>query len=176
MSFLDVMQTFFRGEKLHALFVILPIGVLLIAFGAVVLKAERGGYDWSIAVPSILFGLVLVSAGIGVGARTNGQVTEIKAGYEKEPAAMVKKELPRIEKVNRNARIAIHVFGALALVGLILHFAIRAGWSRGLGSELVLVGALGLLLEGSVDRRAEPYTKALVELGDRHGVAKDTSP
>jgi hypothetical protein len=173
MSFLDTMQTYFRGEKLEALFFILPLGLALLAFGAVALKAERGGYAWSIAVPAILFGLVLVSTGIGVGARTNGQVAALKKSYEKTPAAMVKKELPRMQKVNQNFRTTFYAFGVLTLLGLILHFAIRAGWSRGLGSVLILVGAIGLLIDGFAERRAEPYTKALTELADKHAPGED---
>lgn len=176
MSFLDVMQSYFRGEKLEAFFAILPVGLLLIAFGALAIKAERGGYAWSIAIPSILFGLVLVATGIGVGTRTNGQVAELKASYEKAPAAMAKKELPRMQKVNQNFRTTFYAFGALALLGLILHFAIQAGWSRGLGAVLVLVGAIGLLVDGFAERRAEPYTKALVELADNNPDAKQGPP
>lgn len=41
---------------------------------------------------------------------------------------------------------------------------------------LVLVGALGLLIDGFAERRAEPYTKALVELSGKHGAAEDSSP
>jgi hypothetical protein len=39
MSFLEIMDIYFRGEKLEALWFILPAGILLQTFGAVALKA-----------------------------------------------------------------------------------------------------------------------------------------
>lgn len=38
-----------------------------------------------------------------------------------------------MQKVNQNFRTTLYAFGALTLVGLILYFAIKAGWPRGLG-------------------------------------------
>ena len=86
MSFIEIMQTYFRGEKLEAIFFILTIGLALVVFGIVALKAESGGFAWGVAIPSILFGLVLMGTGIGVAARTNviatkdGVVLETKTG------------------------------------------------------------------------------------------------
>jgi len=114
MSILEVMQICFRGEKLEALFFILPIGLMLIAFGAVALKAERRGFAWGIAIPSILFGLVLAATGIGVGARTNGQVAELIREFHEGPAEMVQTGLPRMQKVNASFRITYNALGALA--------------------------------------------------------------
>ena len=174
MSFFDVMQAYFRGEKLEALCFILPIGLLLLAFGAVALKAERGGYAWGIAIPCFLFGLVLVGTGIGVGGRTSGQVAELERGFAKAPAAMVAKELPRMEKVNSNFRTTFIAFGVLAVLGLALHYLV-AGWGRGLGAVLLLVGAIGLLIDGFAERRALPYTAALQKLAAQHTGANAAS-
>jgi len=175
MSFHEVMQTYFRGEKLEALFFILPVGVLLITLGVVALKAERGGYAWGIAVPSLIFGLVLIGTGIGVGMRTSGQVAELEQSFTKTPASMVKKELPRMQKVNANFRTTFYMFGVLAAVGLALHY-LNAGWGRGLGAVLILVGAIGLLVDGFAERRAEPYTAALEQLAARHPPDQPNAP
>ena len=175
MSFLEVMQTYFRGEKLEALFFILPVGLLLVAFGAVALRAERGGYAWGIAVPSIIFGLVLVGTGIGVSARTTGQVAELEQGLDEAPAAMVSKELPRMQKVNNNFRTTFYVFGVLAAIGLTLHY-LNTTWGRGLGAVLILIGAIGLLIDGFAERRAAPYTVALEQLAARHQPDQSTGP
>jgi hypothetical protein len=172
MSFLEIMQTYFRGEKLEALFFILPIGLALIAFGLVAFKAEHGGFAWGVAVPAILFGLILAGTGIGVGARTSGQVSQLERGFSEAPAAMVKEELPRMQKVNKNFRTTFYVMGLLAAIGLALHYLIGADWSRGLGAVLILVGALGLLIDGFAERRAEPYTKALEEIAAQNSSAR----
>jgi hypothetical protein len=164
MSFIEIMQTYFRGEKLEALFFILPIGLALVAFGVVALKAEHGGFAWGVAIPAILFGLVLAGTGIGVGTRTNGQVVALEKAHTESPVAMVKDELPRMQKVNKNFRTTFYVMGLLAAIGLALHYLVRADWSRGLGAVLILAGALGLLIDGFAERRAEPYTTALEEI------------
>jgi hypothetical protein len=41
MSFIEIMHTYFRGEKLEALMFILPVGLLLFSSGIAALKAER---------------------------------------------------------------------------------------------------------------------------------------
>ena len=76
-----------------------------------VLKAERGGLAWGIAIPSILFGLVLAATSIRVGARTNGQVAELSRGYQEAPAEMVQSELPPMQKVNTNSRLTSFASG-----------------------------------------------------------------
>lgn len=78
MLFIEIMQTYFRGEKLEAFWFILPIGILLFILGVVSLKTERGGFALGIAIPCFLFGLILIGSGLGVGTRTNGQVSEIE--------------------------------------------------------------------------------------------------
>ncbi len=167
MSFLENMNVYFRGEKLEAMFFILPIGVLLIAFGAVALKAEHGGYAWGVAIPCFLFGLVMVITGAGVAGRTSGQVAELTLGYEEAPAAMVEKELPRMQKVNSLFKTTFIAFGVATAIGLALIFAVRTDWARGLGSALVLIAALGFMVDGFAGRRALPYTAALEELESR---------
>jgi hypothetical protein len=164
MSFIEIMQTYFRGEKFEALYFILTIGIVFVVFGVVALKAESGGFAWGIAIPSFLFGLVLIVTGAGVAWRTEGQVAGVRSEYEKDPAAMVGKELPRMEQVITNFRTTFYAFGALAALGLVLHYLAGPSWGRGLGAVLILVGALGLLIDGFAERRTEPYTTALEEI------------
>ena len=168
MSFLEIMHTYFRGEKLEALWFILPVGILLLTFGVVALKAERGGFAWGVAIPCILFGLIFMGTGIGVGTRTKGQVAELEQTFQKSSAAMVQKELPRMEKVNANFKLTFMVFGVLAAVGLGVHYLGGPNWGRGLGAALILISAIGLLVDGFAERRAIPYTAALEEIAGKH--------
>lgn len=167
MSFIEIMHTYFRGEKLEALWFILPAGILLVILGGVTVKAERGGFAWGVAIPCLLFGLILIGTGIGVGTRTNGQVAEIEQIFQENPAAMVQKELPRMEKVNSNFKLTFTVFGALVAVGLIIHYFGGPNWGRGVGAALILISAIGLLVDGFAERRAEPYTAALEEIAGK---------
>jgi len=164
MSFIEIMNTYFRGEKLEALWFILPTGILLVILGVVALKAERGGFAWGVAIPCLLFGLVLAGTGIGVGTRTKGQVAEIEESFRNNPVEMVQKELPRMGKVNANFKLTFIIFGVLAAVGLGVHYLGGPNWGGGRGVVWFLVGAMGLLVDGFAERRAEPYTAALEEI------------
>lgn len=167
-SFIDIMHAYFRGEKIEALCFILPVGLMLLLLAAAAFKAERGGFAWGVAVPAALFGIVLVGTGIGIGVRTAGQVAGIEKTYLDAPAAMVRQELPRMEKVNRNFRMTFYAFGALAVLGIAVHYLGGPGWGRGLGATLTLIAALGLLIDGFAERRAETYTAALEAIAIRH--------
>ena len=173
MSFLDVMYTYFRGEKVEALAFILPIGLLLVIFGGVVLKVERTPFTWGAVIPAILFGLVLIAVGVSVGGRASGQVEELRQGFEQAPAAMVEQELPRMRRVNQTFRATIISFGVAVAIGLVLVYAPGSGWAQGLGSALILVGGLGLMVDGFASRRAMPYTAALEELAEHHRVSPE---
>ena len=164
MTFLDIMYTYFRGEKLEAFWFILPIGILFIIFGVVALKAERGGFAWGIAIPCFLVGIIFIGTGAGVGFRTARQVADLERGFKEQPAQMIKKELPRMEKVNTNFRMTFFIFGAVVALGLLIHYLGGPECGRGLGAVLILAGAIGLLIDGFAERRAVPYTTALEEM------------
>jgi hypothetical protein len=109
-----------------------------------------------------------MGTGIGVGTRTNKQVAELEQTFQKSPAAMVQEELPRMEKVNANFKLTFMVFGVLAAVGLGVHYLGGLNWGRGLGAALILISAIGLLVDGFAERRAIPYTAVLEELAGKH--------
>ena len=168
MPFIELMHTYFRGEKLEAFGFILPIGILLLVYGIVILKIERSGLTFGVAIPIILFGLVLVSTGLGVGLRTPGQVADLTQRYEDSLAQLIQTELPRIQKVNVNFRRTYWASGILAFIGLIFVYLVKTDWAHGLGAALILIGALGLIVDGFAERRAAQYTEALRELAEQH--------
>jgi len=170
MPFLEAMHAYFRGERIESLYFIVPIGVALVAFAAVTLRAERGGFAWGLAVPLALFGIVAIGIGAAVGLRTAGQITDIETGFQSDPAAMVAEELPRMTKVNENWPIYVGVWATLVLVGLGLRFGLKADWAHGVGPAIILIAALGFLIDGFAERRARPYTEALQNLAAKHDV------
>jgi len=161
MPFLDVMHAYFRGERIESLYFIVPIGIAMVAFAAVTLRAERGGFAWGLAVPLVLFGVFAIGIGAAVGLRTTAQVAELEAGFQSDPGAMVAEELPRMRKVNDNWPIYIGVWTTLVLGGLGLRFGLKADWAHGVGPAIILIGAMGFLIDGFAERRARPYTEAL---------------
>jgi hypothetical protein len=174
MSFVEIMQIYFRGEKLEALWFILPIGIFLIILGIVTLKAEHGGFAWGVAIPCLIFGIIFMGTGIGVGTRTKGQVAQIEQSYLKNPVEMVQKELPRMKKVNTNFKLTYIILGVLIAAGLCIHYMGGANWGRGLGAALILVSAIGLLVDGFAERRVEPYTAVLEHIAETKPELQDT--
>ncbi len=52
---------------------------------------------------------------------------------------------------------AVGLRTALLLVGLGLRFGLKADWAHGVGPALILIGAMGFLIDGFAERRpAEP--------------------
>jgi len=170
MPFLDVMHAYFRGERIEALCFIVPIGVAMVAFASVTLRAERGGFAWGLAVPLIVFGLFAIGVGAAVGLRTAGQVAELESGFQDDPSGMLAEELPRMEQVNANWPMYIKMWTSLVLVGLGLRFGLKADWAHGVGPALILIGAVGFLIDGFAERRARPYTEALEAFAAEHQV------
>lgn len=173
MPFLDTMHAYFRGERIEALYFIVPVGVAMLAFAAVTLRAERGGFAWGLAVPLVLFGIVAIGTGAVVGLRTPAQVADLEAGYQSDPSAMLAKELPRMEKVNDNWPRLVATWAALVVIGLGLRFGFKTDWAHGVGPALVLIGAMGFLIDGFAERRARPYTAALEALSAEHAPTGD---
>ena len=171
MEFLELMQAYFHGEKTEALFYILPAGILLLILAATGLASDRGGFGWGLAVPAIVFGLMFVGVGVGIGWRTGPQVAQLEESYQKDPAAMVAKELPRMEKVNDNWPRLVAAWALFVVAGLGLRFGFRADWAHGVGPALIICGALGFLIDGFAERRARPYTAALEALAAEHGAS-----
>lgn len=168
MDFQALMQEYFRGERIEALFYILPAGLLLVGMAATALATDRGGFGWGLAIPLALFGLVAIGTGVGVGSRTAGQLAALEQGYRDNPAAMIAAELPRMAQVNANWPKYIATWSVLVVVGLALRFGVRADWAHGLGPALILIGAVGFLIDGFAERRARPYTAALTALATEH--------
>jgi lipoprotein signal peptidase len=81
---------------------------------------------------------------------------------------MLANELPRMQKVNANWSLYIGTWVSLLVVGLVLRFGLKADWAHGLGPALMLIGAMGFLIDGFAERRARPYTQALDALAAEH--------
>jgi hypothetical protein len=176
LSFVEIMHAYFRGEKLEALVFIIPAGLVLVGLGIVALKVERGGFAWGLAVPCLLFGLVAIATGATVAMRTSGQVAALERAYETAPAVMTETELPRMQRVMADFKKYFVGFGAAALLGLALLLGVRADWAAGLGRALLLVGAIGFLIDGFASRRAEPYLTALAQLSSPEGSRPASQP
>jgi hypothetical protein len=173
-SFLPIMQAYFRGERVESLYFVVPTAVAMLVLAYIGLRVERGPFGYGLGVPLLLFGLVAAATGLGVGLRTPGQVAALEAAHAASPAAMVAKELPRMQQVNANWPRYVAVWAACLVIGFALRFGVAREWAHGLGPALIFVGASGLLIDGFAERRARPYTAALESLAAASRVAPST--
>jgi hypothetical protein len=171
MTFLEQMHDSFRGERIEALFFIAPAAVVLFILAAVAVKSEGGAFGIAMAVPRVVFGLVAFGTGLAVGLRTPSQVAALEQAYAASPGAMVAEELPRMRKVNAAWPMYLGTWTVAVLAGLVLRFLVKSDWAHGLGPGLILVGAMGFLVDGFAERRARPYTQALEALAAQAGAA-----
>lgn len=171
MTFLDQLHEYFNGERVEAFAFIMPAGLVLFVLAGAAMKSGGGPFGLGMAVPCVIFGLVLVGTGLGVGFRTAGQVATLEAELASAPKRMLEKELPRMRRVNANWPLILSVWTVLVVAGLALRFGLKAEWAHGVGPALIVVGAFGFLIDGFAERRARPYTKALESLAAEHGVS-----
>lgn len=164
MDFLDVLRTYFRGERFEALVFILPVGVACVAFGVGLLLRERTAFAWGVAVPFVALGLALAAVGAGVAFRTPSQVAALVAQYDADRAAFAAAEAARMAKVNAWWPIYLGTWTTFVVVGAALRFAVHRDWAQGLAIALVFFGGVGFMIDGFAERRARPYTAALQAL------------
>jgi hypothetical protein len=170
MTFLEQMHAYFRGERVEALFFIVPASLVFFALAATALRAEGGSFGVGLAAPLVVFGLIALGTGLAVGLRTPSQVAAIEADYVNSPKAMVEKELPRMRKVNANWPFYLATWAALVVAGVALRFGVRMDWAQGLAPAFILIGAAGFLIDGFAERRSRPYTAALEAIATQHRV------
>jgi hypothetical protein len=161
MKLLDVMTTYFQGEKVEALVFILPIGLLSVVFGAWLLSENDGSFSRGLAIPFVLMGLVMSVVGGVVGYRAPNQVETLKASLQSAPESTLVEERTRMAKVNRGWPLYLAIWAGFGVVGLALRFGLRGDFAHGLGIGLVFFCGVCLVVDGFAERRARPYTQAL---------------
>lgn len=161
MNLIDMMVDYLRGEKLEALVFILPLGLVSIVFGAWLLTDTKEAFFRGVAWPFVVLGLALTITGATVGFRTPAQVEQLSAAYVAEPEKTRTEEQARMAKVNQAWPMYLTAWATFGIVGLLLRFALKNEFGRGIGTALVFFAGVGLLIDGFAERRAHPYTKAL---------------
>jgi hypothetical protein len=167
MSFEEIMNVYFRGERLEGFVFIGPLGALCLLFGIATLVGERSEFSWGISIPFVLMGLVLFGTGLGVGLRTSGQVTQLATLYHSNLGSFIAQELPRMQIVNSKWPQYLMAWSGFVGFGLSLRFLVHREWALGLGTALLFFGGVGFMIDGFAERRAKPYTAALETLAAR---------
>jgi hypothetical protein len=161
MNIVQMMTEYLRGEKLEALVFILPLGLASMVFGAWLLTDSKEAFFRGVAGPFVVLGLVLTVTGATVGFRTPAQVERLSAAYVAQPEQTRVEEQARMGKVNAAWSTYLTTWALFAIVGMVLRFALKNEFGRGIGTALVFFAGVGLLIDGFAERRAVPYTRAL---------------
>lgn len=119
-------------------------------------------------IPLIVFGLILAGVGAGVGFGSSSKAATIERQYAESPSIVAKSELPRMEQVIKNFHITLMVYGFIILIGLGAYYFVPLDFAKSAGFVFIIAGGLGLAIDSTAERRAEPYLAALNEIAKRN--------
>lgn len=161
------MLSYFTAEKRESL-LFMAVGIAAIVASILLYRASspfRG-----MMIPLVLVGLIQIGVGGSVFFRTDQQIADLTAQLDKDPAGLVKAEIPRMDKVMTNFTVYKTVEIALLALGIALTFLYRGRdfpYSAGIG--LILQASLMLVLDLFAEHRGEIYLEQLRKLGGGGG-------
>ena len=160
MDFVEVMQEYFRGEKLAG-WAILGVGVQLAAFAVWIWRTQEGAFVWGLALPLAIVGVMAVTVAPFFISHNGRLADEIAQRYADDPAALAQAETERMARVNANWPKLKFAWGVIGVIAIALLLAVRKDWSNGLGVALIILVAILFTIDVLGERRAVPYTEAL---------------
>lgn len=109
-----------------------------------------------------MIGIIQLVVGGSVYFRTDRQVAHLEALYQKDRAAFVSLETPRMESVMSNFALYKKIEAAFVVIGLLLIvFAPPRQFWLGIGVGMLLQGALMLTADLFAERRGHEYIAAI---------------
>jgi uncharacterized membrane protein HdeD (DUF308 family) len=153
-------EAYFNGEKQESL-VFIAIGVLAILTALLLLFYFKQQWGKGAAWPLLLIGIIQIVVGYTVYTRSDAQRKDIVYKMDMNTDALMKEELPRMEKVMKNFTIYRYTEIGLLLAGIAMFFFFRNEPGKpfwmGLAAALALQAALMLLADGFAERRGSRY-------------------
>jgi len=159
-------EKYFTAEKSESLiFVIIGIAAILLAI--VFFFFLKTNFYKGMALPLLLIACIQITVGYTVYKRSDEDRKKNTYAYDLNPADLKNKEIPRMEKVNKNFVLYRWIEIALILAGILLVFLYRPGTERsfwyGLGIGLAIQAVIMLGADYFAEARAKVYTKGLKE-------------
>jgi hypothetical protein len=157
-------EKYFMAEKQESLvFVVIGAAAVLAAITFYFLL--KSSFFKGTAIPLLVVGLIELVVGYTVYKRSDGERIRNVYAYDMNPAELKMKEIPRMEKVNRNFVIYRWIELVLLVTGLILTMVYgqnpgRSFW-YGFGIALSLQAGIMLAADYYAEKRALQYTKGL---------------
>jgi hypothetical protein len=159
-------EKYFAAEKSESgLFIVMGIAAVLMAL-FFFFYCKSNWYKGA-AIPLIVVGLMHLVVGSVVYSRSDKDRLRNVYAYDMNPGELQIKEIPRMEKVNKNFVIYRYIEIALLLSGLGLFFYFKSYTDKsfwvGLGVALALEAAVSLSADYFAEKRAKVYTRQLKE-------------
>ncbi|HLO83138.1 MAG TPA: hypothetical protein VK166_19380 [Chitinophagaceae bacterium] len=157
-------EKYFMAEKQESLLFVI-IGVVTILAALAFYFLIKSSFFKGAVIPLLVVGLIELVVGFTVYKRSDEDRIRNVYAYDMNPAELKQKEIPRMEKVNRNFVIYRWVELALLVTGLILSMVFgqnpgRSFW-YGFGIALSLQAGIMLAADYFAEKRALKYTRGL---------------
>lgn len=159
-------EKYFTAEKSESL-VFIFIGIAAVIAAVVFFFFLKTNFYKGMAWPLLLIALIQITVGYTVYKRSDNDRQRNVYAYDLNPSELKIKEIPRMEKVNKNFVLYRWIEIALAVAGLTLIILYRSNTDRsflyGLGLGLLIQALIMLGADYFAEARAKEYTKGLKE-------------
>ena len=159
-------EKYFAAEKSESLLFIF-IGIAAVILAIVFFFFLKTNFYKGIAWPLLLIAIIQIAVGYSVYKRADADRKRNAYAYDLNPSELKGKEIPRMEKVNKNFVRYRWIEIALIITGLVLIFLYRSKPDKdflyGLGIGLAIQAFIMLGADYFAEARAKTYTKGLKE-------------
>ena len=159
-------EKYFAAEKSESLLFIF-IGIAAVILAIVFFFFLKTNFYKGIALPLVLIAIIQITAGYTIYKRSDADRKRNTYAYDLNPSELKGKEIPRMEKVNKNFVLYRWIEIALIIAGLVLIFLYRSNpvkdFLYGLGIGLAIQAFIMLGADYFAEARAKDYAKGLKE-------------
>lgn len=157
-------ERYFNAEKSESLFfIIIGIAAILLAF--LFFFYLKTNWHKGFAIPLIIVGLIHFVGGFTIYNRSDEDRKRNVYAYDMNPGELRSKEIPRMEKVNKNFLVYRYTEMTLLILGMGLFFYFRQNIDKnfwvGLGLALAIEAAISLGADFIAEKRAAVYKSGL---------------
>jgi uncharacterized integral membrane protein len=165
MDFLSQLQEYYKGERLGAIWFTI-VGVLLLLLSLFIWKQSPPvSMGRGLLLPLLFVGICGTIAGPLLMRSNNDRLVRLPQEYHADEQAFITKESARLEGVARWWLPLKITWTLFIVVGLVLAFIGTTPYWKGIGLGLLLIGALGHVVDGFAHERANIYLDHLDEAG-----------
>ena len=164
-DFLPQLQEYYKGERLGAIWFTI-VGVALLLLSLFIWKQSPPvSMGRGLLYPLLFVGICCIIAGPLLMRSNKDRLVRFPQEYQVDEQAFIIKETARLEGVGRWWLPLKITWSLIILVGLVLAFIGTTPYWKGLGLGLLLIGAIGHVVDGFAHERANVYLDHLDEAG-----------